>query len=108
MQLSTSCVCLHCAAAQGSFEKLRKYHAEAGQHGECPAYVGRASTQFHIVDAILPMLPFQSPPQDNAFGIVILSVLGGNDCLIRNTMPACCASTCQKHCFSLCSLPHGS
>ena len=96
MQLSTSCVCLHCAAAQGSFEKLRKYHAEAGQHGECPAYIGHASTQFHTVDAILPMLPFQSHSQDNAFAIVILPVCLGwqrlsveeyHACVLRLNMP---------------------
>ena len=34
MQLGSSCVCLHCAAAESSFTKLQKYHSDAGQLGK--------------------------------------------------------------------------
>ena len=33
-RLSSSCVCLHCAAAYSSFARLQQYHSEAGQNGE--------------------------------------------------------------------------
>ena len=34
MQLGSSCVCLHCAAAESSFTKLQISHSNAGQLGE--------------------------------------------------------------------------